>query len=221
MLKNYFSEQNLIILCAIIISIIPIVNIPFTWIMVFFHEISHALITLLTGGSVQKISIHITGSGICYSTGGIRFLILQAGYLGAIFWGVTIYSISNNIKQIYIRTIVLFVICLIIISFFIWSRDIITWIILFLLFSFFVSIIKLKRKRFIKIIIKFVGIYILLDAIKSPLHLIDGRHYGDGAKLADLTHIPEFIWIIAWLAIGVWSLVRLNRQNNINAKNTS
>lgn len=221
MIKNYFSEHNLIIVLTIIISMIPIINIPFTWITVFFHEISHGIAAISTGGSVERISIHIIGSGLCYTVGGNQFIILQSGYLGAILWGVAIYNISNNVKPAHINLVVSFIICLIILSLLMWSRDIVTWIILSLLLSFFVIVIKLRSKSFIRIVIKFIGIYILLDAIKSPLYLIDGRHYGDGAKLSDLTHIPEFIWVIAWFSLGIWTLIWINKKNSNSSKNTS
>jgi hypothetical protein len=82
----------------------------------------------------------------------------------------------------------------------------------------FVSIVKLQDTRIVKSALKFIGIFVLLDAIKAPLHLIDGRHYGDGARLADLTGIPELIWVLVWLVlglIGAFFLWKKNKENNI------
>jgi hypothetical protein len=46
------------------------------------HEGGHALMTILTGGLVQSITIYSNGSGLTISEGGLRFLIIPAGYLG-------------------------------------------------------------------------------------------------------------------------------------------
>ena len=215
-MSKYTSELSLLILSAIIISAIPLVHIPFTWVSVFFHEISHGMVALLTGGSVDKIKLHLAGSGLCYSSGGIRFLILQSGYFGAVFWGVIIYMIAGKVKSKNANIIIYTILGLIAISCILWGRDVITWIILLILFTLFFCILKLKTWKSGKIFLKVIGIYILLDAIKSPLYLIDGRHYGDGSKLADLTHIPEIIWVVIWFSAGVLSLVYLWKQNNTN-----
>ncbi len=188
---------------AFILSYIPIVNIPFTWIMTFFHEISHGISALVTGGSVEKIKIHILGSGLCYTSGGIRFIILQAGYIGAVIWGIVIYEMADKISHKSTNILAIFLAGLIVVIAVLYGRDIITWIILLILFGLFVSIIKLQEAYFMRLSLKFIGIYVLLDAVRAPLYLIDGRHYGDGAKLSDLTGIPEIIWILIWLAIGI------------------
>ena len=70
------------------------------------------------------------------------------------------------------------------------------------IFGLFVSIIKLQETGLMKLALKFIGIYVLLDAVRAPLYLIDGRNYGDGAQLAELTGIPEILWVSLWLVIG-------------------
>ena len=74
---------------------------------------------------------------------------------------------------------------------FFWARDIITIIIMIIMICMLLSVIKLQNNNFIKLAIKFIGVYVLLDAVKAPLNLLDGRHIGDGAALADMTGIPE------------------------------
>lgn len=194
---------------AFILSYIPILNIPFTWIMTFFHEISHGIAAILTGGSVQKINIHINGSGLCYTVGGIRFFVLIAGYIGAVIWGMLIYEMADKLSHKNTSILAGLIAGLIAFSALFYGRDVITWIILIILFAMFASIIKFQDAHLIKLALKFLGIYVLLDAVRAPLHLIDGRHYGDGAKLADLTGLPEIIWIILWLAIGIGGLILL------------
>ncbi|MDX8384032.1 MAG: M50 family metallopeptidase [Ghiorsea sp.] len=207
--KKISIEFVLLALAAFVVSYIPLLNIPFTWFMTFFHEISHGLASVMTGGSIEKIVIHLNGSGLCYTTGGYRFIILQAGYMGAVLWGILIYEMADDISHK--NTNILAGALAVLVAGFalLFARDLLTWVILLFLISIFVSIVKLQEAYVMKLMLKFIGIYILLDAIRAPLHLIDGRNYGDGASLSNLTGIPEILWVLVWLATGVAGLVYL------------
>ena len=67
---------------------------PLKLLVVFFHESSHALATLLTGGSVKELVINDRQGGHVVSFGGNRFIITSAGYLGSLLWGILIYMLS-------------------------------------------------------------------------------------------------------------------------------
>lgn len=75
---------------------------PLKLLVVFFHESSHALATLLTGGSVVELVIVPEQGGHVLSQGGNRFVILSAGYLGSLLWGVAIYlaSVKSRYDQV-------------------------------------------------------------------------------------------------------------------------
>lgn len=64
---------------------------PFKLLVVFFHESSHALMTVATGGEVRELVVNSMQGGHVISVGGNRFLTLTAGYLGSLLWGVVIY----------------------------------------------------------------------------------------------------------------------------------
>ena len=61
---------------------------PLKILVVFFHEASHALATILTGGDVIRLSISPDQGGFVISAGGNRFVTLTAGYLGSLLLGV-------------------------------------------------------------------------------------------------------------------------------------
>lgn len=63
---------------------------PIRILVTFLHETSHGLAALLTGGSIDKITVAADGSGLCFTRGGWRWVILPAGYLGSMFWGSVI-----------------------------------------------------------------------------------------------------------------------------------
>jgi len=133
--------------------------------MTFFHEISHGIAALLTGGSIEKM-VHISGSGLCYTYGGSRFIVLQAGYIGAVVWGITIYIMADTPKNTNI--LAMFLAGLILMSAVMYGRDIITWAILLFLFGLFISIVKLQGTFLMTLFLKFIGVYVLLDAVRVP-----------------------------------------------------
>jgi hypothetical protein len=73
--------------------------------------------------------------------------------------------------------------------------------------------LKIKlNNQYVAILLQLTGILVLLNAILSPLHLLDGRHLGDGAALASLTGIPEIFWVIIWSVLGVSVLYKLGKS---------
>ena len=61
---------------------------------------------------------------------------------------------------------------------------------------------------------RFIAILVLFNAIKSPLYLIDGRSVGDGAMLANITFIPEIVWVVLWCVTGLSVLYYLYQSLN-------
>ena len=71
---------------------------PIKVFVVILHEFSHGLAAVLTGGSIVKIEISQQVGGVCYTRGGVRFIVASAGYLGSIFWGGLILIIAARTK---------------------------------------------------------------------------------------------------------------------------
>jgi hypothetical protein len=63
---------------------------PLKILVVFLHEGSHALATILTGGTVQAMHLVANQGGEVISLGGWPIVIISAGYLGSLFWGALI-----------------------------------------------------------------------------------------------------------------------------------
>src|SRR3990172_11291032 len=62
---------------------------PFRLFVVLLHEISHGLAAVLTGGAIESMDLRFDEGGVCRTRGGWPLLILNAGYLGSLFWGAT------------------------------------------------------------------------------------------------------------------------------------
>src|SRR5438045_6813721 len=89
------QAATLLIATAISITLwfIPfaeILSYPFRLFVTFIHEGGHAIAALLTGNSVQSLSIAMNGSGETYTTqGGMisQMIVSSAGYIGAMTFG--------------------------------------------------------------------------------------------------------------------------------------
>jgi len=72
---------------------------PLKVLVVFFHESSHALTTVLTGGQVEDLVVNANQGGYVVSRGGSRFLTLSSGYLGSLVWGAIIYLVAVRTRM--------------------------------------------------------------------------------------------------------------------------
>jgi hypothetical protein len=72
---------------------------PLKILVVFFHESSHALATLLTGGTVIAMHIVPGQGGEVLSLGGWPVLIVSAGYLGSLLIGALILLAASKSRH--------------------------------------------------------------------------------------------------------------------------
>lgn len=68
---------------------------PVKILVVLFHEISHGLMAIASGGRVLRIWISAEEGGACETEGGMPLLIVSAGYLGSMLFGGTILFLSR------------------------------------------------------------------------------------------------------------------------------
>jgi hypothetical protein len=199
-----FKHRLLLLIClAIIIDFIPYVRLPFIWTETFFHEISHGISALASGGKILSIKLNYNGSGLCLTQGGIRFLVSFSGYAGSALFGMMLYLLTERSNTISSIAILLIIEATILLALLLWAGSISTYLILTLMLVTFALASRLSRSKNLRYFLKFIAVFVVLDAIRSPLVLIDGRHVGDGATLSNLTFIPEIIWVIIWFLIGL------------------
>lgn len=197
------------IVLVFIIDYFPVVNLPFLWSEAFFHEISHGIAALLTGGSIHNITLNFDGSGVCTTSGGSQFLVSFSGYAGSALWGFFIYSIADALTPAKARLVVAIVIAMLTITLVFWARNFSTIVILILLVVMYALPLLKSLWVGVKFLIQLMGIFVMLDAIRSPLYLLDDRNIGDGVSLAKLTWLPEMFWVAIWFAMSVGCLYLL------------
>ena len=202
---------------------LPIVSIPFNWLESYFHEISHGIAAILTGGEILRIQLFLNGAGLCTSQGGVRFVTSFMGYAGASLWGALIYALAS-MNQKLTRVISSVIIGLLLLSCVLWTKDLLTLIILITLVLLFSFKLTLSDNRFAQKALQLIGLTVLLNAFMSPFYLLDGRALGDGASLAELTFIPEIVWVLIWSAFSgvllfkLASLHKSKKEKHTNAQ---
>lgn len=176
---------------------------PLKWAETFYHELSHGIVCALTGGKVVRIELRYDGSGQCSTRGGWRVPTLLAGYAGATLWGGVLYMGGWMLGDSGITLWLKLELGVLAVVFLLWARDLKTCVILlFIAATYGLAVMKVSSV-YLPIFLQFAGIYIQLNAIRAPLFLIDGKHVGDGAALADIVWIPEGFWIALWFIFAL------------------
>lgn len=191
---------------AVIISRTPLKS-PFLWLETFFHEFSHGLAAIFTFGWIVKIEVNFNGSGACFTRGGLRLPILLSGYLGAVTWGALIFLAGYKLNAHGDILLLKVLITVIIFSTIMWVRNFKTLIIMASILGVFYIPTQVSNPLIPSLVVEFLGLYVLQSAASAPLDLIDGKHVGDGAALADMTKIfPEGVWIFLWFSYALATL---------------
>ena len=182
---------------------------PLKIFVVLLHELSHLLVLVLTGGHPSGFTLSPDQGGLAWGTGGSRFAVLNAGYLGSLLWGLVLLAVANR------RRIVPFFLGAmglgLGIATVIWSRPVLS-------FGFFygmaVGILLLALSArgsamvgaaFLRVIGLFSCLYAVVDIQQDVLSGRDG--ISDASMLAELTHVPALVWGLGWSLIALALLV--------------
>lgn len=94
-MKTLQGHWQLILITALVFLLwnTPLV-LPLKILVVFLHELAHAFAALMTGGSVERISLSAQQGGYAATRGGNGFVIVSAGYVGSLLIGVTLLLIA-------------------------------------------------------------------------------------------------------------------------------
>jgi hypothetical protein len=182
----------------------PIVY-PLKIFVVLLHEVSHGVMALATGGTIEKIVITANQGGLCQCPGGSTFLVLSAGYLGSLLWGAGILWAARGrgaIPQIaaaVIGAVVVGVTLLYVRNFF------------GLVFGVAFGGILIVAGRQLPVegnaaLLTALGLtsclYAILD-IKSDI-LERPQAMSDARMLAEATGVPTLFWGILWIALALF-----------------
>ena len=204
---------------------------PFRIFVTFIHEGGHAIAALLTGNSVDSLSVAMNASGETYTTqGGLisQVFISSAGYLGSMAFGAVLLALIR--KAIAARIVLLSCAVLIfaltmiyglfkpIFTFNTWSG------IPFTLFAgTFISlglvlIAKFASAKVATFFVSFLAVQCVLNALfdlKTVFFLSSPfvpAVSTDAVNMAHATGIPPIFWAAIWIALALgilWFAMRL------------
>ena len=180
---------------------------PLKLLVVFFHEASHALATIVTGGKVISMKVDPMMGGMVVSSGGSRFIILSAGYLGSLIWGSAIFSLATHSKVDKYISIGLGVIVIFLTLFFVRN---IFGILFSVIIGFFYIFSGLKLSHTLNdFLLKVTGltsmIYVPLDVFSDVI--LHTSAVSDATLMASEIGGPAIIWGTIWIVLGVFIIL--------------
>jgi hypothetical protein len=190
---------------------------PFRIFVTFIHEGGHALAALLTGNSVQSLSVSMDGSGEVYSTtGGLlsRMFVSSAGYLGAMAFGALLLLLIRRTvaARIVLASTAALILGLTVFFGFlapVWNMTVPG---LFTLVAgvalplglFFVA--RSASPKVATFLVSFLAVQCVLNALfdlKGVLFLSTFTNaQTDAANMASATGIPEVFWAVFWIGVA-------------------
>ena len=69
---------------------------PMRLLAVFLHEWGHMSATWITCGKVKAVNVNENEGGVTRYTGGVRCLVIPAGYVGCAFWAGLFVALSGS-----------------------------------------------------------------------------------------------------------------------------
>lgn len=204
------DKGTLAVLGALMLIIIGLWPTIFIWplkiLVVFFHELSHGIAAVATGGRIVAIQVVAQEGGLTQAYGGNPFIVLSAGYLGSLIWGGLILqgALRTRIQpQLAVALgAVLGVVSLL------YVRPVVSFGFGFgLLAAAAMIFCGLKASRFVNTLV--LAVIGLTSILYAPLDIIvdtlwhPGQH-SDAWMMAQMTHIPTVVWGVLWTALALF-----------------
>ena len=200
-----------------VLWLVPIPN-PVKLLAVTFHEISHGIAAILTGGRVFGFALAPGGGGVTLGIGGNLPAILFAGYIGSSLWGIALYHISVKWKPT--AALLTLEVVLIGSALFGWLND---YTLLFgmgallMLTAVFAIPSNTAKRFFVQLVGSACCLYAPLDvltdvfALQGPLQVDGVETMSDIRQMAQVTGVSGILIGIAILAIQAAVLVWIVR----------
>jgi len=171
---------------------------PVRMLVTFLHEFGHAFGALITGGTVANLEIRPDGSGVCWTAGGSRAIILMGGYIGSAIFGNLLFYIGTRENHAVAKITTYVLACIMIFVGIFWFTSMFTtgMLMLFALALFLIA----SKTNFDSDIMLFFG-------LASILYIIQDFNVGPSSDLDQYAKlfvvIPAAMWMYIWLGIAL------------------
>lgn len=221
-------QANLLLIAAaisIVLWFIPFAEIltyPFRIFVTFIHEGGHAIAALLTGNTVDSLSVAANASGETYTTQGGLFsqmFVSSAGYLGSMAYGALLLILIR--RSIAARAVLIgsaafvFALTMIygvfkpVVSGGAWSGIPFTLVAGTLLTVGLIAVAKFARARLASFFVSFLAVQLVLNALldlKTVFFLSSPFAPAvptDAMNMASATGIPAIFWAVGWITLSL------------------
>ena len=173
-----------------------------------WHEISHGLAAIFTGGRVHAIEFSLALGGKCLTEDGIPFIVASSGYLGSLLIGAALFITSYDAKASKWTCTGLAILLLLLAANFVTSLfgGIVTVFFAALLLT-SPRLFPLKVHNYLWRTLGLISVlYVIID-IKQDI-LINTYIRNDAHMIAEITGISATIWGVLWffaaLVTAIW-----------------
>jgi hypothetical protein len=193
---------------SLVLSLVPSARFllyPFRLFTTWIHECSHALATVLVGGSVTAVTIQADASGLTHSLvpeGRLaRGFVASAGYLGAALCGCLLIAATRVDRRAHL--LLGGVGAFMLVTLVLWIRNpfgaavVAAWAVVLVLLA------RLGLGPAAQFLVGLLAIQVALNAVYDirVLYLVDGR--SDAVTMARLFLLPAWFWASIWMLAAV------------------
>lgn len=228
-------------LISIYVPLTSYIVYPLQLFATFLHEGAHVLATVLTGNTVQSLTVSPDTSGVVWSESSGWFsqlLISSAGYLGTTAFGAGLlawirFGRSSRIALYFSAgfVAVMTVIFGILAPFWNFLANVTLGSIVFTVFSGAVltlglaAVARYASLKWVNFATAFLAVQCLLNAVFNLLDLffisaLTNAH-SDAANMSAATGIPSLFWVVIWMGISILMISIGMRVYAVNRKPAS
>jgi len=204
-----WSGSRTLLLAGVGVVLTLLWNTPVVWplkiLVVFFHELSHGLAAIATGGSVVRIEVVAAEGGVCLTRGGNAFLTLTAGYLGSLAWGAAALVVAARTRRD--RELLLGLGAVIVVAALLWVRPLLSFGFGFHLVAgaALVACAAWLPEIACDWLLRVFGLasclYVVPDIYSDTI--ARSGQISDARLLAGLTGIPTVVWGALWILLAL------------------
>lgn len=213
-----FRQRSLVIAIVAFLVVLVLWNVPqldfvlypVRLFVTFVHEAGHGLAAILTGGHFENFRVDPSTAGVALTSGGARWLVLPAGYLGAALFGALLFYITNTMP--YPRTISLILAILVAVITILFTDLLSTAFLVGLGSALVLLALWRYADRSVNLLVLdalaiLTGLNVVLDlvALVSHSNAAMGEVLNDAAAFSrDVAPIfPPVVWAIIWTIIAL------------------
>jgi hypothetical protein len=207
-------------IATILIGAIPwlgLVNYSLRLLITMVHELGHGLAAIVTGGDFIRFVVFADGSGLAYTAGGWRFMVIPAGYLGAALFGAGLIMLGRSSRW---SRIAMGLVGLAMIILSLWygtptifsgqiAGGVLTTLSGVIFGGLFLFVALRASARWVIFLLHMIAIRAGLTALSDIITVIGlsanlfGPARSDAQSMAELTFIPAIIWAGLWVILAM------------------